>query len=77
MSQTVAVVCADCAGTGDGPDGFCGFCLSQGHISIDRNADGSVPALHADGRPVVEWIAPALPETPINPWVSSNPRCVP
>jgi hypothetical protein len=80
MSRTIAVVCPDCGGGCNDPEGThlcCQFCLGQGHISIDRDEDGRIPTTHEDGRPVVEWIPPTLPETPINPWVSSNPRCVP
>jgi len=71
---TVLVVCRDCAGTGDGPDGYCGFCMAQGHLNVDRTAEGGVP----EGER--EWIAPTLPDAPPNPLVLfhvTHPRCCP
>ena len=76
MSETtVAVVCRACQGSTNGPDGYCGWCQAQGHERINRSADGSVPALHDSGEPVVEWIPPSLPETPATVWQLVNPRC--
>jgi DnaJ-class molecular chaperone len=70
MSATVLVVCRDCAGSGDGPDGYCGWCKAQGHILIDRTIEGDIPEGY------VEWIRPLLPPTPENPLVLSHvPRC--
>jgi DnaJ-class molecular chaperone len=77
VSVTVSVVCPDCNGTGDGAHGFCPFCLAQGHVHIDREADGAVPLTHPDGRAVVEWIPPTLPPTPTNPLVTLYERCIP
>lgn len=74
---TVAVVCRACKGTGDGEDGYCGWCQAQGHEHINRAPDGSVPALHDTGEPVVEWIPPMLPDAAPNPLTLTYQRCVP
>jgi len=36
--------------------------MCGGHIDINRNADGSVPERHPDGRLVREWVDRLLPE---------------
>lgn len=72
MSRTVAVVCRVCTGTADG----CGWCMTQGHESINRAPDGSTPTHHDTGEPVVEWMPPTLPPTPYNPLVTLY-RCIP
>lgn len=56
----VAVVCRECKGTGNAPDGVlcCPWCVGMGHESVDRDAHGNVPA------GFVEWIPPLLPEGP-------------
>lgn len=77
MSLTVAVLCRECLGSTNGPDGFCGWCQAQGHESINRLPDGSVPLMHDDGRPVVLWLPVELPETPNNPLVPLYQRCIP
>ena len=75
MSQTVSVVCRACKGQAEG----CGWCMTQGHESINRSPDGSVPSHFDTGEPVVEHVPPTLPETPPNrlEYVSlpDHPRC--
>lgn len=58
MSQTVTIVCRECHGSGNGPDGFCGWCLAQGHECVDR-VNGGVP----EG--CTEWIPATLPPAPV------------
>ena len=72
---TVAVLCRVCRGSGNGEDGYCGWCKAQGHESINRNADGSTPTTHDTGEPVVEWIPATLPETPATVWTLAHGRC--
>jgi len=57
MKQYARVQCPDCLGASADPAApFCGPCHCQGHIDIDRNADGTIPPQHHDGRPVVPWV---------------------
>ncbi len=58
MSTLVAVICGACNGSGDGPDGFCGWCLAQGHEYVNRAFDGGVPVGYK------EWIPRTLPDGP-------------
>lgn len=74
---TVAIVCPDCDGTTNGPEGFCAFCMAQGHVRIDRTSEGAVPTHDSEGRPVREWVPLTLPETPANPLVTLYHRCIP
>jgi len=60
---TVNVICPSCDGTGNASDGWrgCGECLTQGHIRVNRNADGSLP------RGLKEWVDAEFGEVPDNP----------
>lgn len=63
MPNAVRVICPDCGGTStDAYHPPCGWCMDGGFIDIDRNADGSVPFLHPDGRIVHLFLPPSLPE---------------
>jgi hypothetical protein len=67
MSQStiVLVYCTDCT-DGTAPDGFgCVMCSAMGHIAVDREPDGSVPA------PYTEWMPAVL--QPLAPHIQ---RCV-
>lgn len=39
--------------------------MCGGHIDINRNPDGSVPAYHPDGAVVRMWVDALLPEWPL------------
>jgi hypothetical protein len=63
MPYCVRVFCPECLGESADPSSPpCLACLCGGHIDINRNQDGSVPATHADGSPVREWLDAKLPE---------------
>lgn len=61
MSRTVAIVCRECAGSGDRDGVACGWCLGQGHEYVDRAFDGGPPV------GTREWIPNTLGPTPLNP----------
>lgn len=68
MSQrTAIVVCHDCAGTGLGlhiEAGYraqCGWCLGQGHVTVDRTVSGELPDQAR------EWKSAKLGAVPYNP----------
>lgn len=65
MSQTILVVCVDCAGTGIGKEGYtqCEYCLGGGHMAVNRAPDGGCP----DGYRV--WRDHALPPVRCNPLI--------
>jgi hypothetical protein len=68
-STTILVVCPDCKGTNDAPDGVheCGWC-NRGHIAVDRAPDGGVPEGYT------EWLPALLPNFVPLP---DHPRCIP
>ena len=69
MTQTLRVYCKDCT-DGTAADGFgCTVCTAQGHLDVDAHD------VEREGFRL--WVDRKLPETPVNPWVASNPRCVP
>jgi DnaJ-class molecular chaperone len=59
----VNVVCPGCDGTGAIGDGLygCGECLTQGHIRVDLNRDGTVP------KGLREWVDAEFGDIPDNP----------
>ena len=65
MSVTVLVICPLCRGASAYPDNppCPDVCHSQGHIAVDRTADGTVP----EG--FTEWLPRELPTLP------NIPRC--
>lgn len=75
MSQrTAIVVCHDCAGTGLGEyqeeGGYhaqCGWCLGQGHVTVDRTASGDLPDQAR------EWKSAKLGPVPVNPYRLTYP----
>lgn len=77
-AATVAVCCPECAGaSADNRLPPCDVCLSQGHFLVNRLPDGTAPATWDDGRPVVLWCPPLLPDTPMNPLVLRSQRVGP
>ena len=63
MPDCVRVFCPSCQGESRDPTSpACEDCMCGGHIDINRNADGSVPERHPDGRLVREWVDRLLPE---------------
>jgi DnaJ-class molecular chaperone len=68
VSQTVLVVCRECAGTGNARGGIlqCEYCLGQCHIAVNRMPDGGVP----DGEK--EWKVRDLGPIPRNPLILSS-----
>lgn len=71
MPNCVRVICPDCGGTStDSHFPACGWCMDGGFVDVNRNADGSVPLLHADGRMIHLYVPPASPfdATPPRPY---------
>lgn len=68
MSQTVLIVCRECAGTGNARGGIlqCEYCLGQCHVAINRTVEGGIP----DGE--TEWKVRDLGPVPTNPLVLSS-----
>lgn len=66
MPHCVRVFCPSCEGESRDPARpFCEDCMCGGHIDINRNPDGSVPAYHPDGAVVRMWVDALLPEWPL------------
>ncbi len=61
MAQFVNVVCPACEGSGSCGNYGCTYCMTQGHIGVNRSEDGTVPA------GLQEWIDAEFAPIPNNP----------
>ena len=74
MSRLVRVFCPECDGaSADYRLPPCGECHNQGHLDIDRNADGTTPTHWKDGAPVRLYVdAYPWPDIPPNPLILTS-----
>lgn len=61
MAQFVNVVCPACEGSGSVGDYGCTYCMTQGHIGVNRTESGEVPA------GLQEWVDAEFGAIPSNP----------